>query len=136
MEEGDQCNPTLWPPIVLAEPVDAANHGLQALHRLVVRARSAPASLRALLQGCIPDSRRMGDHGYQHASKREQVPAHLVLLLPVEKIIDLTATADLHVFSRANEHVAGGDDIRDRRKARIFSCEPDSDRNVVRCPAV
>jgi hypothetical protein len=46
-------------------------------------------------------------------------------------VLDVASAAYIDVLSRFDNHVIGGDDISDRRLARVVSCDPKGDRNII-----
>lgn len=55
----------------------------------------------------------------------------LGLFCPVLDVFDCASTAGIDVSAGTDEEVWGGDDIGDRRVARVVLCEPDRDGDVV-----
>jgi hypothetical protein len=58
---------------------------------------------------------------------------NLVFTLPMLDVLDVASAAYIDVFSRFNNHLIGGDDIGDRRLARVVSCDPKGDGNIIGC---
>ena len=59
--------------------------------------------------------------------------ADLVFTLPMLDVLDVASAAYIDVFSRFNNHLIGGHNIGDRRLARIVSCDPKGDGDIIRC---
>ena len=57
---------------------------------------------------------------------------NLVFTLPMLGVLDIASAAYIDVLSGFDKHIIGRDDIGDRRLARIVSCDPKGDGDVIR----
>ena len=67
---------------------------------------------------------------------RSRNNTHLVLLFPVDDIVDPAEAAHIDVFAWFHEHVGGRDDKGEGWFARVLACYPYCDGDVVRSLAI
>jgi len=58
---------------------------------------------------------------------------NLIFTLPMLNVLDIASATYIDVLSRFNNHLISGDDIGNRRLARVVSCDPKSDGNIIGC---
>lgn len=57
--------------------------------------------------------------------------AHLALALPIAKVFNIALATRIHCFASAYEHIAGWNDVGERRLTRVTRGHPYRDGDVV-----